>query len=458
MNILAKLTLRFSVIVASILILFSIAIYALSAEYREEEFFDRLERRAITTARLFSAVEEINRDLLRIIEQNSAPPLPDEKIPFFDNNDKLVYNSAGQEIEPVSPALLDKIRNATSIRFTSEGYEQFGFLYQDGEEDLVILASAYDRYGYRKLSNLRAVLLLGLLFGMMVIVLAGRIFAGQALAPLSKINSQVSEITAGSLDKRVDEGNKKDEIARLAMNFNRMLERLETSFEMQQSFVSNASHELRTPLAVMRSQIQVALEKERTPEEYRQVMESLLDDTNSFTELTTGLLTLAHSGMDKQRIVFAPLRIDEVLFPAQEELVKRKRDYRFQFDYDQLPENENDLTILGNEQLLHAVFTNLMDNACKFSTEHTVYISLSAKDRELEIRFRDRGIGIPKEEMNKIFSPFYRGAGAQNIARGHGIGLSLCQNIAHLHSGTLEARSLVGEGSVFILKLPILNR
>lgn len=455
MNILAKLTLRFSIIVASILVLFSLAIYIVSAEYRKEEFFDRLERRAVTTARLLVTVEEVSTDLLRIIDQNSVPALPDEKILVYDEKDSLVYNSSGGPVEPISSRQLAKIREAGKIRSTTSDFEQFGLLYRQNDEEFVVLASAYDRYGKRKLINLRTILLSGLLIGLVIIVMAGRLFAAQALAPLAKINDQVSKITAGSLDKRIDEGNKKDEIARLAINFNQMLERLETAFEMQQSFVSNASHELRTPLAIMRSQIQVTLEKDRSPDDYRQVLYSLLDDTNAFAELTTGLLTLAQSGMDRQRILFAPLRIDEIFFQAQEELAKRKPNYHFQFDYDQLPENENELIIIGSEQLLHAAFTNLMDNACKFSKDNTVYISLLARNKQLEIRFRDNGIGIPKEELKKIFSPFYRAANAQNIAKGHGIGLSLCQKIVRLHGGTIEVNSTVGKGSLFILQFPI---
>lgn len=455
MNILAKLTLRFSIIVASILIFFSIVIYTVSAQYRKEEFFDRLEKRAITTVRLLANVKEVTRELLQIIDQNSAPALPDEKILVFDKNDSLVYSSTGVPAESASPELLTQVRQSGNIRLTTYKVEQCGVLYQQNDQEFVVLASAFDRYGRRKLSNLRAVLLLGLLIGMVIIVIVGRLFAAQALAPLAKINDQVSDITAGSLNKRVDEGNKKDEIARLAINFNRMLERLETAFEMQRSFVSNASHELRTPLAAMRSQIQVTLGKERSAEDYRLVLNSLLDDTNAFAELTTGLLTLAQSGMDRQQTLFAPLRIDELFFQAQEELARRKPNYHFQFDYDKFPENEDELTIIGNEQLLHATFTNLMDNACKFSPDNTVFISLLIRGKYLEVHFRDKGIGIPQEDLHKIFSPFYRAANAQGTAKGHGIGLSLSQKIARLHNGFIEVTSTIGKGSLFVLKLPL---
>ncbi len=455
MNILTKLTLRFSVIVASILVLFSITVYTLSSTYRQEEFYDRLENRALTTARLLLKVEEVDKYLLRIIDKNSMPALPQEEILVFDRDDILAYSSVDQPTQSYSPGLLERVRAEKNVRLTSGDFEQVAVLYSEGDEEVVSIASAYDRYGRNKLRNLRTILISGLVVGIIIIVLTGRWFAAQVLLPLAKMNTQVSKITAGNLAQRIDEGNRKDEIARLAMNFNRMLQRLETAFEMQQSFVSNASHELRTPLAVMRSQLQVTLEKERSGEEYRQVLASLLDDTNSFAELTNGLLTLAQSGIENQRFHFSALRVDEVLFMAQEELARQKPHYHFQFDYDTLPENESALMIKGNDQLLAIAFTNFMDNACKFSSDHAVHIALSSKEESIEIRFKDKGAGIPEAELKKIFSPFYRAANAQNIAKGHGIGLSLCKKIIELHGGTISIQSQLGKGSQFDVVLPL---
>lgn len=455
MNILTKLTLRFFLIVASIMILFSLAVYTLSAEYREEEFYGRLENRALTTSRLLLNVEQVNKDLLRIIDKNSVPALPQEEILVFDKHYHLAYCSVDTPAQKFGIDILNKIKKEKKVRFTAGETEQFGVLYQQGNEEFITIASAYDRYGRNKLRNLKMILISGLFVGSVIVIVAGHWFASQALSPLSRMNSRISKITAGNLSERIDEGNKKDEIARLAMNFNRMLQRLETAFEMQQSFVSNASHELRTPLAVMRSQLQVILEKDRTPEEYRNVLQSLLDDTSSFTQLTNGLLTLAQSGVVNPNTHFKPLRVDEVLFTAQEDLAKRKTNYHFQFDYETLPDNENALIVKGNDQLLSTAFTNFMDNSCKFSPDSTVHVALSSQQRHIEISFKDRGIGIPESEQEKIFSPFYRAANAQNMARGHGIGLSLCKKIIELHGGKISVESPAAVGSVFKVILPL---
>ncbi|MBI1226002.1 MAG: HAMP domain-containing protein [Bacteroidetes bacterium] len=455
MNILAKLTLRFSAIVASILTLFSVAVFVFSARFRSGEFYDRLESRATTTARLLVTVQEVDKALLRIIDQNSIPALPEEQVLIFDKNNEIDYSSVESPTITYEPDFIEKVRREGKIFFRTGDIEQVGLRYREVEGEYVVIASAYDRFGRRKLKNLRTILLIGWLVGIGITVPAGWIFAQQGLAPLAKMNDQVASINAGNLDRRLDEGNRTDEIARLAMNFNLMLKRLETAFEMQQSFVANASHELRTPLAVMRSQLQVTLSKDRTAEEYRATLQSLLDDTDAFARLTTGLLHLAQSNMDNQRFRFTPCRVDETLFTAQEELAKLHPEYHFQMDYDALPDDEEALTVQGNEQLLSIAFLNFMDNACKFSPDHTVHISLISTQGRLEIRFRDNGIGIPLDEQEKVFNAFHRASNAQGVAKGHGIGLSLCQKIAQLHGGEIELKSSQGKGSIFIVRLPL---
>ncbi len=455
MDILTKLTLRFFLIVTPIFILFTITIYTLSAEYRQEEFFDRLEKRAVTTARLLLAVEEVNKDLLRIIDKNSIPALPQEEIFVFDREDVPVYTSVESPTRDFDRTILLRIRKEKQVRWAEGSVECLGLLYEQGPEAFVTIAAAYDRYGRNKLRNLRMILISGLIVGSGIIVLAGRWFASQALQPLAAMNAQVSRITAGNLEERIDEGNRKDEIARLAMNFNQMLQRLSTAFQMQREFVSNASHELRTPLAVMRSQLQVILEKERSGQAYREVLESLLDDTDSFTQLTNGLLILAQSGVPDQYQHFSRLRVDELLFSAQEELAARRPDYLFRFSYDHLPDYEDALLVNGNEQLLQTAFTNLMDNGCKFSADHSVNISLSSGQGYLEIRFTDQGIGIPASEIGHIFTPFYRARNVRNSFQGHGIGLSLCQQIVSLHHGHISVDSRPGQGTSFTVRFPL---
>lgn len=451
MNIRTKLTLRFTAIVATILLAFSLAVYFLSADYRREEFFNRLESRAITTARLYVTVQEVDVDLLRIIDKNSIHALFEEKVLIFDPTDKLVYSSLDDLEVDYSPELLRQIRQEGKMEYSEGEIEHLGLVYQSEQGEFVIISSAFDRYGRSKLQNLRNVLLAGLVIGILIIVATGIVFAGQVLHPLARMNAEITSISAGNLSQRINEGNRRDEIAHLAMNFNDMLRRLEASFEMQQQFVSNASHELRNPLAAITSQLQLVLGKKRTTEEYQQALQSLLDDTRTLVELTNGLLTLAQSGIEKQRFSFSPVRVDETLFAAQNELGKAHADYHFLIEYDTFPENESQLILSGNEHLLKTAFVNLMDNACKFSDDHTVRIGFSANGETIDISFSDNGPGIPHEEQEMIFNPFYRSSNVPSTVKGHGIGLSLCRRIMQLHNGSITVHAAPGKGSRFDL-------
>lgn len=454
MNIRTKLTLRFSAIVATILVVFSLAIYFLSENYRREEFYARLESRAITTARLFVTVQEVDEKLLRIIDMNSIYAMFQEKVLVFDPTDKLIYSSLDDLKVDYSEELLAETREKKKIQYTVDDIEHVCTIFAGKDGEFVVISSAYDRYGRSKLQNLRNVLIIGLIIGILIIVLAGAAFAGQVLQPLARMNTEVSNISAGNLSQRINEGNQHDEIARLAMNFNDMLYRLEAAFEVQQQFVSNASHEMRNPLAAITSQLQLILDKKRTPEEYEVAMHSVLDDTKTLVDLTNGLLTLAQSGIEKQRFQFSPVRLDEVLFEAQNELRKAHEDYHFLLEYEVFPEDESQLMIPGNEQLLKTAFLNLMDNACKFSFDHTVRIRVAASQDSIDIVFSDNGRGIPEDEYELIFSPFYRNSEVQSTVKGHGIGLSLCRRIVELHNGIISVRSTLGEGSSFQVQLP----
>lgn len=449
MNIRTKLTLRFTVIVATILITFSASIYYLSAEYRREEFFSRLESRAVTTARLFVSVKEVDDKLLRIIDRNSVPAMYNEKVLVFNASNQVVYSNLDNYTVNYSDSVINLVRERNKIEYSGPDQEFVGIAYKTENTEVVAIASAYDIYGNSKLNNLAHVLWAGLLVGLLSTVLFGIVFSRLVLYPLARMNAEVSGISAGNLSRRIDEGNKQDEIAQLALNFNKMLERIESAFNIQRQFVSSASHELRTPLNAISSQLQLLLAQRRSPEEYENALNSLLDDAKALVNLTNGLLNLAQFNIDRQRDQFKPVRVDEVLFAAQQELGKSRPNYHFQIEYGIMPDEESQLQIKGDETLLKTAFLNLMDNACKFSDDQAVKITFIAKRNSIEISFEDKGIGIPEEDLKKIFMPFFRGGNARAHTQGHGIGLSLSHRIIQLHGGTIKIHSTVGQGSDF---------
>lgn len=453
MSIRTRITWQFTIIVTSILVLFFIFIYLFYADFRREEYYSRLTNKALTTARLLIEVQEIDHDLLKIIDKNALNALHNEKVVIYNQNNQVVYSSSDDRQLRVNKDVLNEIRAAKRLEWVENMNETLGITYDEGDKHYVAIASAFDIYGRRKLVNLRFILIAGSLLGIGITFAAGRLFAGQALMPIANINQQVSEIGGDNLDARVDEGNGQDEIAQLAINFNKMLGRIASAFALQKNFVHNASHELRTPLAAMISQLQVGLAKKRSDEEYVSLLQSVLEDAERLKGLSNGLLELAQAEADKMGIRMQPIRIDEALFAAQRDSMKSDKERCIELNFSELPDTEEALIVMANEGMLRTLFINLMDNACKFSPDQKANVSIAFMNGSIHLSFTDKGIGIPEEEQQKIFMPFYRSDNARQF-RGHGLGLSICQKIVALHGGAIEVSSIPGKGSTFEVQLP----
>ncbi|MCR9066846.1 MAG: HAMP domain-containing histidine kinase [Cytophagales bacterium] len=454
MKIRTKIAIQFSIIVASILAIFSIAIYLLSENYRQKEFYNSLRDRAVTTARLLIKEPQIDRQLLKVIDKNTLSTLyPAQVLVFNDSNQVAYYNYEADTIY-YSPELLNRIRNSRYIETTFSNKQVVGTMYQDTlNQNYLVLAQAEDIYGKQKLENIMDTMVVGYLGAVLLTVLLGFFFAGSSLKPISKINDEISLITAYDLSKKLDTGNNKDEIATLAVNFNEMLSRLNQSFELQKSFVSNASHELRTPLAAVKSEIQVALQNDRTPEEYRTVLETLLSDNQRLIKLTNGLLELAKSESNQQIALNDLIRVDEILFKIQEEMQHTHKDYRVNIDFEEIPDDINWVTVKGKTALLKTVLSNLIDNACKYSDNKTADVIINSNSESCIVSITDTGIGIPTDEIKNVFVPFYRSKNATSYT-GSGIGLSICQRIVKVLNGKISVQSEIGAGSTFTVEIP----
>ncbi len=267
---------------------------------------------------------------------------------------------------------------------------------------------------------------------------------------------KVEDISITSLNLRVPEGNGTDEIGRLAKTFNKMLERLETSFAMQKNFIANASHELRTPLTSINGQLEVLVMKDRTADEYKSALGSVLEDIKSLIDLSNRLLLIARTSAEGPSSYSNKIRIDEILWQAKEEIIRFNSGYHINISMDNSVTDSDQMTVNGDEYLLKVAVSNLMENACKYSPDKTVDISCGFSDKGINMLFEDRGLGISEEDIKKIFEPFYRGKNAISIP-GSGIGLSLVNQIVKNHNGTINIISKVGTGTKITLILPAIS-
>ena len=453
MKIRLKLTVLFTALFAALLLVFALVIYFSFSENREEEYFKRLKQQAVTKANLLLDAK-VEPGVLQLIYKNSPNTLYQEEVAIYDTAFHLLYHDA-VEIDKVKETrqMIDSIIRLKEIQFYIDKMQAVGFLYNYHGKNYVITSAALDENGYDKLDNLKYTLIICFTIAILLTIIAGSFFSKKALQPVSRMVKRVEDITATNLDLRVDEGNRKDEIAELAITFNQMLDRLEKSFDAQKQFVSNISHELRTPMASIITELELSATKPRTEEEYRNIIAMALTDAGKIVKLSNNLLDLAKASYDQTEIAFKEVRLDELLLDARQQVLRSNPDSQVNIIFEREIENDDFVSVKGNEYLLKVAFINLMENNCKFSDNKRSTVAISFHDINTILRFADTGVGIPEEDLPHIFTPFYRGAN-KKYAYGNGIGLSLTQKIIHLHNGTISVASKPGEGTTFTIEIP----
>jgi len=269
---------------------------------------------------------------------------------------------------------------------------------------------------------------------------------------MKKVIQQVKNIDAGNLNARLKTGKNNDEIDQLIDTFNDLLGRIEKAFENQKLFVSNASHELRTPLTSITGQIEVSLMSEKSIDQYKEILISILEDIKTLNSLANGLLDLTQYYEQQNVLNLEEIRIDEILLGLQHEINNNKSNYTININFEGIDDDERHLTVHSSATMMNIIIQNLIENACKFSSNHTVEIVLSKENGFLKIQLSDKGIGIPEDELNRIFEPFYRAKNAKQI-KGHGIGLSLVKKLIQIQNGSISIHSKLNKGTTVILLL-----
>ncbi|MFD2577294.1 ATP-binding protein [Haoranjiania flava] len=324
--------------------------------------------------------------------------------------------------------------------------------YEFENKNYIITATAIDQYGYNKLDSLLKNSIVVFVISILFIYVAGRFFSKRAFDPVKEMTEKTKVISATNLDLRLNSNGSKDELSELANTFNEMLSRLENSFDAQKNFVSNISHELRTPLAAIITELELSANKEKNAEEYKTAINNALNDAKKLVRLSNSLLDLAKASYDPAEISFKPIRIDEILLDARQQVQKVNSDYKIDIHFENDFENDNQISVNGNEYLLKVAFVNLFENGCKFSNNKQCNVSVFFENEKMKLCFTDKGIGISEDDLKNIFVPFYRGDN-KNIADGNGIGLSLTQKIIHLHKGSISVQSKQLQGTTFTVDL-----
>ncbi|MGL5276595.1 HAMP domain-containing sensor histidine kinase [Myroides sp.] len=452
MRIKTRLTLWFTLLVASILLVFAVVVYWSSSKNREVEFFEELEKEAITKAKLYLETEVKSSTLHKIYKYNNEV-INEVQVAVYDFDFNLLYHDA-EEIDSVKETkeMIDQIVSKGRVHLFQGEWQVIGIVYSSGGKDYVVTAIALDQYGYTKLHNLFLTILILSIVSLIVIFFVGSFFAERVLRPLKLMNEEINNITATNLDLRVSTDSNQDELSRLGNTFNTMLDRLEQSFDSQKQFVSNISHELRTPLAAVIAELELSLAKEQDKEKYVKTIENALGDAKRLVRLSNSLLDFAKASYDPTEIVFKPTRVDEVVLDACQKIQKANAGYTFGFMIDERIDSEELVTVHANPYLLEVAIANLLENACKYSDNHHGTVSISNHHGAVIIEITDQGLGMSAEDLDGIFKPFFRGENGKHFD-GNGIGLSLTKKVIDLHKGTITVKSEVNKGTTFTITL-----
>ncbi|UYZ60962.1 HAMP domain-containing sensor histidine kinase [Hymenobacter latericus] len=447
-----KLILRFTLLVLAIQLCFSLFIYYFNAATREKKFQNRMAGKVELTGRILLKRDNLRRGILSALRRRDLLTHAGEQISIFSPQGRLIYASDDHIDQRGNLAHLRQVQPNHQVAFKYGGRECLGVYYEHQGQGYRIFAAGYDEVGHQQLGKLLLILLVGNIGALALTVVAGWYFAEESLKPIARIVREVRRITASNLGQRVHEGNQKDEIAQLAITFNRMLEGLEQAFDAHKSFVAHASHELRTPLANALGTLETSLSYDTDLAEAKRSMQSSIEELRRIIELTNGLLALAKA--DETSFKRNPVRLDECLTQAIDYCTAKHTSCAVQLHFGYLPDDvEDPFMVLGNEHLLTTALFNLLDNACKYSGK-PVTVQLGYHNRKtLLVTVADQGIGIEPQALQRVFEPLFRAENGRSRP-GHGIGLPITQKVVRLHKGELTISSEPGQGTTATVRLP----
>ncbi|MBZ5856848.1 sensor histidine kinase [Flavihumibacter profundi] len=413
----------------------AIIIIGLFSNFRQDEFEQRLQEKALTTIKLLTDVKEVDKQLLKVIDKNTINNLYNEKTLVFDADYKLIYSSLDDTKIKWTENDLDYLKEHKDF-FKREGdNEIYGVLYDINKTEFYALISANDNIGKRKLQFL--IYLVIITYAVLTAIAWVLCFytTKKLLLPLDHFHQQISQINEHNLEKRFPvEAHNNNEISLLAREFNYLLERIEDSYQKQKDFTAQASHELRTPLARISAQLENRLAS--VDEQGKGFIQATLQNINQLNELINSLLIL--SKMDNKKTVsHEQCRLDETIYKSIEKVHAESKDFRAVLNIENEDITEEMMMVNGNHFLMETVFYNLLKNACNYSVNRQAEITICSSGEKLWIKITNNGPVLTPEEQKKLFQPFMRGANAKKSS-GLGLGLRIVQRILNYYGYNIQ--------------------
>ena len=450
-----RLTLWFSLILSAILVLAGALLYTLLGNYLYNTVDNNLKVYSEQVHGMFLLNQDPQPMDFNMIH-SGLPPVnefasPGIYIQIIDASGNIVVKSANlvRQTLPVSPSLIEEgFRDVAKIETVAAGDNASVRIMATPlflkNRTLLLEIGQSLRPIEVTMNNVRLALLGGVSLALLLSVLLGAFLVQRVLSPVEQITRTASSIGGSSdLSRRVGYVGPADEIGRLAMTFDQMIERLHRLFQSQKNFVADASHELRTPLTVIRGNVDL-LERNMSEEDRRESLRAIKAESNRMSKIVSDLLLLAEieSGQlePPEEVSLKGLVLDEA-----------KRAQPLAGNHKILTGRLENISITGDAYRLKQLLSNLVNNAIKYTPEGgSITLSLFRESEWARLEVSDTGIGIPPEHLPHMFDRFYRVDKARSRAGGGtGLGLAIVKGIAEQHGGRVTVASEPGKGSTF---------
>jgi heavy metal sensor kinase len=449
----ARLTLWYAALLCLALILFTSLV--LWAEWRVllHQTDDGLSALSATTAN--SMAEEMG-------EHESLAPaaVVTEQVAKVPGHRIMVFDPAGHALSAASQSIMT---GPDGVLFVAEGAHTVRTAsgtpwrvvvrraHAGNHMYVVAVATSLEGAVHQWRALLRASLI-GLLLVMLLASAGGWWLGGHGLRPLTVMAAQARDMTATTADARLSVPAVHDELAHLAVAFNRVLDRLGTALADQRRFMADASHELRTPVSTIHTAAEVTLSRsDRDPAEYREALDVVSQQSSRLARLVDDMLVLARADAGGYHLVFADVDLGDLAAECVRGLTVLADRRQIALTCT-VPRGA---FMRGDESLLRRLLLNLLHNAIAYTPEGgRASVSLESSDRIYELRVSDTGRGIPPEDRERIFDRFVRLDSARSEG-GSGLGLAISRWIAEAHGGTLRVAESSASGTVFVARLPL---
>jgi heavy metal sensor kinase len=324
-------------------------------------------------------------------------------------------------------------------------------VYRDGKLTEIIQLGTHLRFVRKNLSHFRSNLFTALPIILILGSLGGWVLARRSLSPIGYIASKTKTMTSKNLGERLTPRGTGDEMDELIGTINEMIARLESSFQRMAEFTADASHELKTPLCALRGEAEVLLSKMRTTEEYQEGLAHFVERFDLLNQMINDLILLSKFDATQVELKMDALRLDLLI----KDLCHLFRVLAEQKTIALETGTVEEVTVIGDKVRLQQLFTNLIDNAIKYTSKGFIRVTVEKNQEVALVKIKDSGIGIPRDEREKIFKRFYCVDKSRSRETGGvGLGLSIAEWIAHAHQGRIEVESALDQGSTFTVYLP----